>query len=130
MSVTNFTGPVPPEGETWCAVCAAMYKAQCISMLAAEIKAAEQDGKDGITWLSLEKVAAKAGVGHGFLKVAVTEGVYGPLANWGALKVCWSHNMGLAITNGIIPASAAQMPVMPGPGGGRQVGGVPLLGGG
>jgi hypothetical protein len=130
MAVTNFTGPVPPEGEIWCAVCAAMYKAQCLSMLTEEVKAAEANRKPGVIWIDLTKAAARAGVSGNFLRPAVTKGVYGPLANWGVVDLCWSHIMGLNVTSGLLPASAAQMPPMPGPGGRQQAGGIPLLGGG
>jgi hypothetical protein len=114
-----FTGPLPPEGEKFCAICAAIWKSAVVSGPAKEVIAAAQAKENGVvTWIDLEKYG-RGIKGLTRPQPAVTRFFFQPMMQLGPLDVCWSHSMGLEIKDGgLVPASAADMPQ----------GGVPLLG--
>lgn len=114
--LVNFTGPEAPDGPLgWCTVCAALYKAEAVhGPLADKLKiAAGSDGPE-----------MRLPVNHldgTTLQPAVAYGIYpplGPPAMGGnglmtlPVPLCWSHLMGVQMTNGVMPASPQQMAMM------------------
>jgi hypothetical protein len=101
-----FTGPLPPEGESWCTICAMIWKQDGISLLDAQIKAIPDHE---VEWLSLSSVRRSAP--NLIIPVsAVTTGLYAPMTQLGTIPLCWSHLMGLSVTTGLLPAQAADLP--------------------
>jgi hypothetical protein len=116
--IPMFTGPVPPEGSSFCAVCAALWKSAVVNGPAKPaIEAATAKDNGVLTWIDLEK-HAHAVKGLARPQLAVTRFVYQPMMQMGLMDLCWSHTMGLEVKDSmVVPATAAQMPQ-----------GVPLLG--
>lgn len=111
-----FTGPHPEPGREFCAVCAMVFKAQAVAALteAGELDKVKTMPDGTLKWFKI------AGLGHQPLEYAVAKSVYQPLMQLGPLPLCWSHMLGLSMTSGLLPASAAQLPT--------DATGVPLLG--
>jgi hypothetical protein len=115
-----FLGPKPPPGLTFCAVCSAVFKGSTTQALKEETEKRVAMAADGqqVT-VDLRKAAGACPIP---LDVAIAEGIYPPMGPPGIggngmmplpVGLCWSHLMGLSLTTGLMPASAAQMPQAP-----------------
>jgi hypothetical protein len=119
-----FRGPIPPNpGELWCTACAMLWKAEGTAALGDAVSAIPDDQ---MQTFDLDRLPLTAGLAKRFpMQLAVAMGIFQPGAappmGQGFLPfpvpLCWSHLMGLSLKQGLLPASAAQMPQ-----------GVPLLG--
>lgn len=101
-----FDGPAPPEGCTWCAVCAMQYKNGGVEHYAQQINAHEKQAATNGALLRSPRFDLTAQPGIQELKVAVVRAmsILGP--NFGMLDVCWSHVMGLNLrSGGVLPAN-------------------------
>jgi hypothetical protein len=101
-----FTGPSPDEGRQFCSVCAMVFKAKALEAIKDWLAMVQQLPNGHVKWHELKSDVP--------LQHAVCKSIYQPLANWGQLDLCWSHAMGLNLSAGLLPASAAQMPQGPG----------------
>lgn len=111
-----FTGPPPPEGRTWCAVCMGLAKQVVIESHAAEIREAARGSEEDPP---LRLTVIREDAPHG-LEIAVTRTVSPTAAMLGVVDCCWSHGAALdATVRNIMPAAPQVPPVMLG-------GGVPL----
>jgi hypothetical protein len=112
MAIPMFTGPVPPESERWCVVCAFTFKAACLAYLDNRVKEIMAD-PDAVklVWMDLGQVAREHKIP--FPHPGVALGMYGPTPQLGILELCWSHLQGIELkTSGVMPAT-----MMPGKGG-------------
>jgi hypothetical protein len=115
-----FIGPKPPPGQTFCAVCAAVFKGATVQAMSEETEKRVAMAGDGqqVT-VDLRKAAGACPIP---IDVVIAQGIYPPmgppqLGGNGMMPLpvglCWSHLMGLSLTAGLLPASAAQMPQGP-----------------
>lgn len=99
-----FDGPQPPEGRSWCVVCAMQYKFGGVTKHDRAIKAHEQSNTSGaIVRPPRFSLADQPGTPE--LAVAVTRGISVLGAQFGVLDVCWSHVVGLDLRSGLMPAT-------------------------
>jgi hypothetical protein len=101
-------------------VCAAVFKGSTTQALNDETQkrlALAGDGDQVV--VDLNKAAGACPIP---IEIAVGVGVYPPLGPPGLggngmmplpVPLCWSHMMGLSLTSGLLPATAAQMPQAP-----------------
>jgi hypothetical protein len=82
-----FTGPQPGSGKRFCMVCSYTFKGAVIERFAEQIEAAAKlpDGSKPVLLDALELTDLPP------LYEAVAMGLFAPLAQLGAIELCWSH---------------------------------------
>jgi hypothetical protein len=97
MSRLVITGPLPPDGEDWCAVCVADWKAELIASLGIDQAwvDANLSGPDS----KVIYLRAKASHPMPPLAAAVTMAPV-EVMGWKTVKVCWTH---AAATRAVAP---------------------------
>lgn len=111
-----FEAPMPPAGQKWCMVCVRLYKGAYLMLETVQARLTQLNGERPSQVVKM-KIEFPSGIRTPMLDVAVTESmVTMPFQFTGGqpaavqAPVCWSHIEGLAVKDGILPASAADMP--------------------
>jgi len=110
VSLIRIKLPKPPPGQVWCTACAAFYKGAFIQAHAAELNAADKDGKRGI--IEFKADGTEGYDSKIFLEIGVAWGLW-PDASMKArgyvfpVLLCWSHVEGIALMD---PGALTQAP--------------------
>jgi hypothetical protein len=88
------TGPLPPEGEHFCTVCAGVWKAAVLARPGAVAAISDAEAGKGRPFIDLRKFAE----GISPPQVAVAYGV-SPNLNGALVECCWKHLSGITFTS-------------------------------
>jgi hypothetical protein len=106
-----FKGPKPPQGRYWCTICSMLFKASMIAAYSERINLANGMDEGPPMWIEAQMAEIQERLPAALPpEVAITRGVYAPMQQLGVVEICWSHAMGVQLTQGsVMPSSPQEM---------------------